>query len=303
MFFDSLLYDATSETTKSYNQMAVEAKTVYGVDISKQGIDQRFNGSAVKYIQLLISKFLKTQISQLIETAWLNLFNRVDLKDSSKLELASRLKEIFPGFGGCASEAGACIQYDFDLKTGHINDLAITPAKRPDSKDALASMGSVMKGDLTIRDLGYFVLEYFMTAQAAGAFFISRLNTKIAVYVKKGNGFEEIGFGKLYQLMKKKHIKRLEKSVYIGRNEKFPVRLILELMPDEVVNTRMQKVNKFNKKLGYQTSKSYSERARFNLFISNIPIEMIHGEAIAKIYKIRWQVELVFKILEIDIWF
>jgi hypothetical protein len=296
MFFDSLLYDATSETTKSYNQMAIEAKTVYGVDISKQGIDQRFNGSAVKYIQLLISKFLKTQISQLIETAWLNLFNRVDLKDSSKLELASRLKEIFPGFGGCASEAGACIQYDFDLKTGHINDLAITPAKRPDSKDALASMGSVMKGDLTIRDLGYFVLEYFMTAQAAGAFFISRLNTKIAVYVKKGNGFEEIGFGKLYQFMKKKRIKRLEKSVYIGRNEKFPVRLILELMPDEVVNTRMQKVNKFNKKLGYQTSKNYSERARFNLFISNIPIEMLDGEAIAKIYKIRWQVELVFKI-------
>ena len=58
----------------------------------------------------------------------------------------------------------------------------------------------------------------------------------------------------------------------------------------------MQKVNKNNKKKGYQTSKNYSNRARFNLFISNIPLKMIDGEAIAKIYKIRWQIELVFKI-------
>ena len=30
MFFDSLLYDATSVTTKSYNQMAIEIKSVIG---------------------------------------------------------------------------------------------------------------------------------------------------------------------------------------------------------------------------------------------------------------------------------
>jgi hypothetical protein len=276
--------------------MAIETKSVYMVDISKQGIDQRFNESALKYIQSLISKVLTTQVSQSIEIGWLNLFNRVNLKDSSKLYLSSRLKDVLPGFGGNASESGACIQYEFELKSGQINDLTITPANRPDSTDALATMGSVMKGDLTIRDLGYFALKYFITAKKAGAFFLSRLNAKIIVYVMRGSSFEELDFGQLYQMMKKNHIGKLDKEVFIGKDEKLPVRLIIELMPDEVFNTRMQKVNKYNKKKGSQTSKDYSNRARFNLFISNIPPEMINGEAIAKIYKIRWQIELVFKI-------
>ncbi len=174
--------------------------------------------------------------------------------------------------------------------------MTITPANRPDSKDALATMGSVMKGDLTIRDLGYFALKYFVAANKEGAFFLSRLNVKIIVYVMKGNNFEELNFGQLYQMMRKNHIDRLDKEVYIGKEEKLPVRLVIELMPDEIFNARMQKVNKYNKKKGHQTSKDYSNRARFNLFISNIPLETINGEVIAKIYKIRWQIELVFKI-------
>ena len=276
--------------------MAIETNSIYNVDISKQGIDQRFNESALKYIQSLMSRVLTTQVSQLIEIGWLNFFNRVNLKDSSKFDLPSRLKDMMPGFGGSASKAGACIQYEFELKTGQINDLTITPANRPDSKDALATMVSVMKGDLTIRDLGYFALKYFTTAKETGAFFLSRLNAKINVYVMKGNDFEEFSFGQLYQMMKKNHIARLEKEVYIGKDEKFPVRLIIELIPDEVFTTRMQKINRYNKRMGYQTSMDYSNRARFNLFISNIPLEMIDGEAIVKIYKIRWQIELVFKI-------
>ena len=46
MFFDSLLYDAICETSRSYNQMAIETKSRHGVDITKQGIDQRFNEGA-----------------------------------------------------------------------------------------------------------------------------------------------------------------------------------------------------------------------------------------------------------------
>ena len=296
MFFDSLLYDATSVTTKSCNQMAIETKSVHKVDISRQGIDQRFNESALKYIQSLMREVLSTQVSQFIEIGLLNLFNRVNVKDSSKFDLPSRLKDMLPGFGGSASNAGACIQYEFEIKTGHVNDLTITPANRPDSKDALATMDAVLKGDLTIRDLGYFALKYFIAAKKIGAFFLSKLHAKINVYEFKVNDFEELDFRQLYKIMKKNHIERFDKEVYIGKQDKLPVRLIIELMPDEVFNTRMQKINKYNKKKGYQTSKEYSSRARFNLFISNIPLDMIDGEAVAKIYKIRWQIELVFKI-------
>ena len=85
-------------------------------------------------------------------------------------------------------------------------------------------------------------------------------------------------------------------EVLYGREEKLPVRLIIELVSDEVFNPRMKKYSQYNKKKGHQTTQDYRDRARFNLFITNIPSDMIDGKAIAKIYKIRWQIELVFKI-------
>ena len=72
------------------------------------------------------------------------------------------------------------------------------------------------------------------------------------------------------------------------------MRLIIELVPEEVVATRLRRVDKYNKKKGRQTGEECKKRARFNLFITNITEEMIDVEAIVKIYRIRWQIELIF---------
>jgi len=152
MFFDSLLYDATSEGPKSYNQMAIEVLSKHGVDITGQGIDQRFNEGAQKYIHGLIGEQLSSQVSQSIDTGWCKHFNRVIIKDSTRFDLPKTLWEKLPGFGGCASNAGVCIQYEFNVKSGEVNDLSIHPAKRPDNKDAIQTIGLVRAGDLTIRD-------------------------------------------------------------------------------------------------------------------------------------------------------
>lgn len=295
MFLDSLLYDAISGGTVSYNQMAIEVKSMHGVDISGQGIDQRFNEGAQKYIQGMIGEQLSSQVSQNIDTGWSKHFNRIIIKDSTRFDLFKTLSEKLPGFGGCASKAGVCIQYEFDVKSGEVNDLSIQPAKRPDNKDAIQTVGLVREGDLTIRDLGYFALEYFKNIEKARAFFLSRLNPIILVYQKKDDKFKELDFAKVYQMMMAGNIQSLEQKVYIGEKDKLPVRLIIELMPEEVTATRLKKADKYNKKKGYQTGEEYKKRARFNLFITNIKEEMLDVEAIVKIYRIRWQIELIFK--------
>ena len=96
------------------------------------------------------------------------------------------------------------------------------------------------------------------------------------VYQKKEDQFQELDFAKLYQKMKTRNIQRLDEKVYIGEKEKFPVRLIIELLPEEVVAERIKKVNKTNKKKGRQTAEQYKERAPFNLFITNITEEILN---------------------------
>jgi hypothetical protein len=76
MFFDNLLYDAISDTSRSCNQIAIETQSRYGVDITKQGIVQRFNEGARKYIHSLIGEVLCRQVNQSLDIGWLKSFNK-----------------------------------------------------------------------------------------------------------------------------------------------------------------------------------------------------------------------------------
>lgn len=295
MFIESLLFDATSEITKSLNQLAININKKYQVSITKQGVEQRFTEGAVKYIQSLIGSQLSQQVNHSIDVGWFKLFKRVLIKDSTKFDVSENLAKQLPGSGGNASKAGVCIQYEFDIKAGEVNDLTINPANVPDTKNASQTINKVREGDLIIRDLGYSIISCFNTIKKAGAYFISRLNVTIIVNEMRENNLFEIDFKKLYKTMEEGKIKRLERQVFIGEKEKLPVRIIIELMPEEIVNERLRKRNAHNKKKGQKTSDNYKIRACFNLYITNISETVLEADTMVKIYKIRWQVELIFK--------
>ncbi|MDF1550939.1 MAG: IS4 family transposase [Bacteroidales bacterium] len=295
MFLNSLFYDACSDTTKSMNALAINVKKEYKVEITKQGISERFTENAVKYVQAIIGEALLHQITHSINTGWFELFKRVLIKDSTKFDVSGNLAKQLPGFGGSASKAGVCIQYEFDIKAGQVNDLTITAANRPDSRDTKETINKVEKGDLYLRDLGYSVLSCFRAMQQAGAYFISKLNVGVVVYEKKGDKFVEMDFNKLYQMMTGCKTQRLSRQVYIGGKEKLPVRLVIDIMPETETIKRLKNINAYNKKKGHKTSDNYKSRARFNLFITNIEEGILNDDEITKIYKLRWQVELVFK--------
>lgn len=295
MFIESLLFDATAEITKSLNQIAININKKYKVAITKQGVGHRFNEGSVKYVQALIGDQLSNQVSHSIDTGWFKLFQRVMIKDSTKFDVSGNLAKQLPGFGGSASKAGVSIQYEFDIKAGEVSDLTINPANVPDYKNTSQTIGKVRKGDLIIRDLGYSIISCFNTMMKVGAYFISRLNIIIMVNEILENKLVELDFVKLHKMMKEGKIQRLEKQVIIGRQDKLPVRIIIELMPEEIVNKRLKKTNAHNKKKGQKTSDNYKIRACFNLYITNIEKAVLETDAIAKIYKIRWQVELIFK--------
>ena len=95
--------------------------------------------------------------------------------------------------------------------------------------------------------------------------------------------------------MTEKQVKYQDIDVYIG-SDKQPVRLIIELLPEPIYQKRISQRNKENKSRGYNTSNEFKGRAYFNLFISNIPRSSCSWDTISKLYRIRWQIELVFKI-------
>jgi len=290
------MYDISSGKSKSLNQLAIETRSEHEIGVSKQGIDKRFNNQTLSFLKVLIEKQLSLKLGKELEAGWLSSFNRVTIKDGTRFDLPEEYKNYLGGSGGSASQAGACLQFEYDLKSGHIIDLNLTPANRPDVKDAVEVLDTVERNDLVIRDLGYYAFSSFTNISAKGAFFISRLGAKTNVYEIKNSKLQKLDFKSLYYWMNQNNLSRVCKDVLIGNDAKIPVRLIIELMPEAVYEQRMRKIKKLHKKKGYQTSEGYKFMSRFNLFITNVPQAMLPDEVVSVLYRIRWQIELIYKI-------
>lgn len=297
VFLDLLMNDIGSEKPGSLTHIAIEALSEHDIVVSKQGIDKKFNDKTLAFVKCLIEKQLSVKLDQQIEEGWLSSFTRVTIKDGTRFDLPEEYKDYLPGSGGSASKAGACIQFEFDFKSGQINHLGVTESSRPDVKDAVEVLDTVAQSDLVIRDLGYYAFDSFSNISGKGAFYISRLRPKAIVYEMNGAIIERLDFKKLYAKMKKEKLIRLDKPVFIGA-EKMPVRISIELMPEAVYEQRIRKTVKVQQKKGYKTSEDYKFMCRFNLFITNVPEEALPIEVISTLYKIRWQIELIFKIFK-----
>lgn len=292
-FFDILMHSASVNTTYSLARFSGEAALTYGVSISKQAFDARFDKTAVSFVKGVLDQVIANQIKLPIEASFLEKFKSIKLKDSTRFDIPNCLKEHFPGFGGkVTSEAGISIQCELDLKNNCIHELDITSAKKNDVTDAKEKINDIEKGDLIIRDLGYFSSKILKSIIEKKAFFLSRLKSKMTVFDKNQ---EELSFKKIYNKMIESQMTRYHLQATIGEKEKVPVRLMIELMPDEIYQERIRKMEKENKKRKQKTSDEYKIRAHFNLMVTNIPEKDLPAENIYMLYKIRWQIELMFK--------
>jgi hypothetical protein len=300
------MFYAISEEYTSLNQLSHESEFTHPIEISKQGLHDKFSASSVSFSKQLLSEALSHQIRLVPAGADKELFRRVLVKDSTSFQLDSSLKDDLPGSGGSNSGAEVCIQFEYDLKTGKINDIEITPKNRNDATDAEAKKEKILPSDLVIRDLGYFKTGVFSHIIKEKAYFITRLHSTINVYEDPA-GNSLLDFEALYRDLSKNKIERVEKDVFIGTAEKLPVRLVIAMVPEEVYQSRIRKRKNRNKNIG-KTRKSKSKtgeytisdktkiRAHFNLYITNIPSRELSLESVCNLYTARWQIEMMFKV-------
>jgi len=225
------------------------------------------------------------------------IFNRILIKDSLCFQIDESLADSYPGSGGSGSAAAVRIQFEYDLLKGQINDLSINAFNEQDATNAIETVELTQPGDLVLRDLAYINFKVIKRFMEKGAYFLSRLQYNVKVYEKKDSHYEQLDFVKLRNFMKKNNLEVMEKEVYLGYFEQLKLRLIIHLLADDVVAERLRKANKNNKKKGRTPlSQEYKARASLNLFISNVAADQIPMKKVYSFYRLRWQIELMFKI-------
>jgi hypothetical protein len=294
LFFDLLFYAASLPQNSSLEYLVSYLESKYGIAISKQSLDERVSERTVSFVKRVLIELIRAQFSDMLYSdKFLSSFHHVRIKDSTKFNIPGNLALHYKGSGGGGntSEAGISIQYEFDLKTGKFLDLAITPATRNDQTDAAETAENVDKGDLVIRDLGYFSIPVFRKLMEKEAYFLSRLHSSVLVYCKDG---KELDFNKCLTSMKKHGVNKLELEVLIGK-DKVPVRLYIGRVPPEVYAERIRRKKSKGKSHGHQMKKRTKLLMEFNLFVTNAEEEKLPMEKIMPLYRFRWQVELMYK--------
>jgi len=249
----------------------------------------------VTFIQMALEKMLNNQIdrNKLFEIEGIN---RILVKDSVCFQLDKSFAEKYPGSGGSASKAAIRIQFEYDLLNGNINDLSLNPYTRQDATDSSETIDLTQEGDLILRDLAYMSLKVL---QKIKGLFLCRLKLQLSAYElnEETGEYIPIDFISITNELKAKQINKVEKVVYLGK-EKLKVRLFIYLLPYEEYARRIRKATKKNasKTKSKTLSKEYKSRAALNLFITNSADSIITLDNAWKIYKLRWQIELLFKI-------
>lgn len=283
-------------------------------DISASGLAQRLNTqAAVSLLKGCVEILLNESRAELrrqyscMEDA-LSHFTNIYLEDSTVFEINEHLYKVFSGTkrggkkGGVSCKAQVKIDLIHNFATGTIIEAALYEGKRPDQALAGKILNIVKAGDLVIRDLGYFKIEVFKKIAEAGGYFLTRLPSHLKVYLNEEDK-EVVDLG-IHLDRAYSTLSAIEIKAWIG-NERLPVRLIAYRVPQNVCNERKRKAHKAAKEMGRQLSKAKLSLLKFSLFITNIPEEWLSVKAIGTIYRLRWEIELIFKtwksILKIDI--
>ncbi len=297
LFLDLLVFNSESLKHQSLNDLTVALQDEHGVDLTKQSLHERFNTSAVRFLKEALAVLLRDQIDIDPFVLTLEGINRILIKDSVCFQIDESLSEYYPGSGGSGSTASVRIQFEYDLLTGSINDISLNAFNDQDATNSIATVELVNEGDMIIRDLAYVNLDALNGIIRNVAFYLCRLNPKIYVFEKQAGEWVKLDFVKLYKDMKKRHVSLIEKEVTLGKEAKFKTRLIIHLMPEKQLTERIRKARLNSKKKGgNDLSKEYIARAHLNLFITNTLVEVIPRQYVWKLYQLRWQIELTFKI-------
>lgn len=214
-------------------------------------------------------------------------FGKVLLQDSTTLRLPQILAAMFPGnYSRGMQKAVARLQSILDIKAMRFIEFALGSFTQNDQSASGGIISLVKKGDLVIRDLGYFSIAVFNKLIKAQAHFLSRLRYGVTITDRQGKPIL------LKDLLKQKH--GVDRWVYIGSVKKVWVRLVMIPVPPEAAAEKIRKAKK-DRDARLNHSNEYYQWLKFNVYITTVDKDVWTASQVYQAYRVRWQIEIIFK--------
>ena len=263
-----------------------------GIGITPQGLDERINAYSVDFLKAVFTKAIELfQNSLSLPLPILQQFTAIHIVDSTVTELPDCLINEYPGCGGAGAQSSLKIQLVFEFLRGNLEQVVLQAGRAADQgfQDYLKL---IKAGSLMLADLGYFSLDSFSAILDKNAYFLVRYLNPTALFSLDG---ERIN---LLNLLRTVSDGKIDLSVLIGtkRQHHMPCRLIAFRASQSVADHRRDTARKKAKRRGTTPKQEYLETLGWTIFLTNASEQMLPTEQVALLYRVRWQIELVFKL-------
>ena len=200
-------------------------------------------------------------------------FNRLILHDGSSFALHDALANLFPGRFNAVSPAAVELHCTMDLLQDAPLIIALSPDT--DSEHDYRPEPESLRGDLLLADRGYLDLTYLRDIDRHGGFFIMR--SKAGLNPRVIDAHREDG----------QRLKSCQDRDFQAIISKFPKQQRAELEVEWLIDGesfRLRLIVRWN-----------PQKKCFDYLLTNLPQERYTISIICLGYKLRWQVELLFK--------
>jgi hypothetical protein len=282
--FCALAYESVLSLERIAAMIGLAAQCTY----SKQAFHQRLSTSIQDFMASAAVSLFGRLSAPLRREGYFAGFGRVLLHDSTVQSLPRRLAAVFPGSSNQRSNTRAAlkIQWICDLLSGSLLQLALSSFRRNDQAAAGDILSVIKKGDLVLRDLGYFSLPVLAQLHQLGAFFLSRFRPDVIVRDPQTKQVLD-----LLKLLRQTG--RLDRWVLLG-HEQHRMRLVALPVTEKLANRR-RALARNNRDQRCAPSRQRLALMNWQLFVTNVNSTLWPASVLAKIYRLRWRVEIIFK--------
>lgn len=283
-FVQTLIFGWQANPQASLEELCQSAR-VCGVDISPQGLQERLNSpQAHQFLHQLLLKGLHYLVQMHSERDdLLACFNGVYIQDSSRIELPASLGDSWPGTQD--DQATLKIHSVLDYQHGTL-DLTLAAGR---AHDCPLQTVTLPPGSLRLADLGYFKVKVFEQLETQAVWWVSRVPARAGIWI--GDRVMHLA-----HWLAKHHGDCIDQTIELTA-QRLRCRLLAIRVPPEVAANRRERVREAAKARKKSTLQPETlTLCDWTVLVTNLPAPLFTPDEVLCLQRLRWQIELLFKL-------
>ena len=294
-------------TSLTFGQMTASRPTLssqaqsLAQPVTRQGIDQRYNPEAVEYVKTSFAHVMAQTLdwspthpqAQQLRAH----FQALYLLDSTGFDCPDSLKELFPSCGGDGSAANIKVLLRYELIAGRLEPLHVLEGKRSDQGQALKAAERLRENQLQLQDKGFYDAKAWQAAEQRGAYLLMPLPHSLTLWLAGAANAMESELDLAAALELSLQNRGEWPALYLGKkgHRAGPLRLVAFRLSPESAARHRQGLRESMRTQGRTPSAKALQLAGWLLLVTNAPAQKLPSSMMSYLYRLRWQVELIFR--------